>query len=161
MLNPRRAFMWLLPVLAACGSDTGVFEPSDAALTPDVAAAVRTALQDEYHAEQTYRRVMADFGTVLPFANIVTAEQRHAASLAGILSARSIDVPASDWNLDNVPRFASVANACAVAADAEVANIALYDTLLALDLPADVRTVFTNNRRASLEGHLPAFSRCR
>ncbi len=64
-------------------------------------------------------------------------------------------------NAGNVPTFASVASACAVAADAEVANIALYDALLALELPTDVRTVFVNNRRASLEAHLPAFNRCR
>ena len=151
----------LLPLFTACSSATTAPAPAASSLPTEVAAAVSTALQDEYHAEQTYRRVLSDFGTVLPFANIVTAEQRHATALAGILQARGIAVPASDWTTDNVPRFTSVAQACAIAADAEVSNIALYDTLLAQPLPDDVRTVFTNNRRASLEAHLPAFTRCR
>ena len=151
----------LFPLVTACSDDSTVLEPASGTLTPAVAAAVRTALQDEYHAEQIYRGVMGDFGTVLPFANIVTAEQRHASALAGILSVRGLDVPANAWTVANVPHFTSVSAACAAAADAEVANIALYDELMALELPADVRTVFTNNRRASLEGHLPAFTRCR
>lgn len=37
----------------------------------------------------------------------------------------------------------------------------IVDRYLALDLPADVRTVFTNNRLASLNGHLPAFNACK
>jgi hypothetical protein len=36
----------------------------------------------------------------------------------------------------------------------------MYDRLLPLELPADVRQVFTNNRRASLVNHLPAFESC-
>ncbi len=39
--------------------------------------------------------------------------------------------------------------------------MALYDRYLDMDLPTDVRTVFTNNRAASLNNHLPASSRCR
>jgi len=69
-------------------------------------------------------------------------------------------VPASEWDADNVPRFSTLAAACAAAVDAELANIAIYDGFFALDLPADVRTVFENNRRASLQKHLPAFERC-
>jgi hypothetical protein len=46
------------------------------------------------------------------------------------------------------------------AVGAEQENIALYDDFLKLDLPRDVRNVFTNNRRASLKNHLPAFQNC-
>ena len=66
----------------------------------------RNALQDEYHAEETYLRVLADLGDVLPFYNVVYAEQRHSASLAGLLERRGLAVPASEWNVNNVPRFA-------------------------------------------------------
>ncbi|MCC7054324.1 MAG: hypothetical protein IT355_13740 [Gemmatimonadaceae bacterium] len=155
-----RAALLLLPAITACSSATTTLEPATSTLNPEVAAAVTAALQDEYHAGQVYRRVLSDFGAVLPFANIVTAEQRHATALAGTLTTHGIAVPASAWTAANVPGFASVPDACAAAATAEVSNIALYDTLLALDLPDDVRIVFTNNRRASLEGHLPAFTRC-
>jgi hypothetical protein len=70
-------------------------------------------------------------------------------------------VPVSDWSGDNVPGFATLAQACAAGVDAELANIALYDELLKGDLPADVRRVFENVRAASLNSHLPAFERCR
>ena len=43
---------------------------------------------------------------------------------------------------------------------AEVENAEIYDRYLDLPLPADVRTVFENNRDASIERHLPAFERC-
>ncbi len=117
--------------------------------------------QDERHAEMIYERVLADFGSVRPFVNIVEAEQKHASSVAFLLTSRGLEVPESLWTTDNVPRFTSVALACAAAADAEVENVELYDRYLALELPADVRTVFQNNRVASLDNHLPAFNRCR
>jgi rubrerythrin len=56
--------------------------------------------------------------------------------------------------------FASAAAACAADADAEVANIAQYNELLATTRPADVRRVFGDSRRASLQHHLSAFRRC-
>jgi len=156
------ALALLLPVAVACTENTtNVLAPAATALTPTVAAAVDTAIQDEFHAEQIYLRVLADHGNVLPFFNVVVAEQRHSAALAGVLERRGLDVPTSDWDLDNVPRFATVPEACAAAALAEVANIAIYDRLLVGELPTDVRNVFTNNRRASLERHLPAFTACR
>ena len=50
--------------------------------------------------------------------------------------------------------------ACAAGVEAETDNIALYDRLLKLNLPADVEQVFTNNRAASFNNHLPAFEAC-
>lgn len=130
-------------------------------LTASQTAPLDTALQDEYHAEQVYQQVLADFGSLRPFANVVFAEQRHASYIVSLLKARGAVVPSSNWNADNVPRFQTVRAACAGAADAEVANIAMYDRLLAGDLPADVRQVFERNRWASAARHLPAFTRCR
>ncbi|MBK6485892.1 MAG: DUF2202 domain-containing protein [Gemmatimonadetes bacterium] len=147
-------------VVTACSSDDGP-TTTTVAVTTEVQAAMTAAIQDEYHAEETYLRVLADFGNTLPFYNVVYAEQRHSASLAALFERRGLPVPVSIWHLNNVPRFASVAAACAGAAGAEVANIALYDNALALTLPTDVRNVLTNNRRASLEKHLPAFEVCR
>jgi hypothetical protein len=118
------------------------------------------AIQDEYHAEATYSRILADFGEVWPFANIVKAERRHAAAVARLFTNRGLGLPDSQWNLDNVPRFNSLPEACTAAAQAERDNIALYDEFLKMSLPRDVQNVFTNNRRASLEAHLPAFENC-
>jgi hypothetical protein len=129
--------------------------------SPAVLTALGRAIQDEYHAQYTYLGVLADLGPIAPFSNIVRAEERHAEAAAGLFVNRNLDVPESEWNLGNVPRFGSVQEACAAAARAEEDNIAMYDEFLELDLPQDVRNVFTNNRRASLENHLPAFERCR
>ncbi|WP_158514781.1 DUF2202 domain-containing protein [Gemmatimonas phototrophica] len=146
--------------LAAC--NTTATAPAVApALAANVVAAIDTTLQDERHAESIYLRVLADHGNVLPFFNIVVAEQRHSASLEALLRGRGLPVAESPWTLDNVPRFPSVREACAAAATAEVDNVALYDRFLSFDLPADVRQVFTANRRASIEKHLPAFQLCR
>lgn len=161
MKTSRFVVALVLPIVSACSSTEQPLESTIYPVSADLTVAITTALQDEYHAEQIYRRVLADHGAVLPFVNIVVAEQRHASALGGLLAKRNISVPVSVWSTSNVPQFSSVQAACAAAADAEVANIALYDALIEGDPPDDIRTVFLNNRRASLEGHLPAFSRCR
>jgi hypothetical protein len=121
---------------------------------------MESAIQDEYHAEATYDRILADLGDAWPFINIVAAERRHIEAAAGLFSNRGLDVPESEWNRNNVARFDSIVEACAAAAQAERDNVGLYDTFLQRDLPTDVRNVFTNNRAASLEAHLPAFEAC-
>lgn len=122
---------------------------------------IEADIQDEYHAEAIYEGVLLDFGEVRPFANVVHAEVRHSESLARLFVARGLPVPASGWNVENVPRFGTLSAACSAAVEAERANIALYDAQLVHDLPRDVRNVLENNRAASIEAHLPAFERCR
>jgi hypothetical protein len=146
--------------LAAC-SDESPTSPQFAALTPELVAVLDTAINDEYHAEFIYLLVIADFGNVLPFYNVVLAERRHSASLAAVFQRRGLDVPSSSWSTTNVPFFTSLPLACAAASDAEIANIAMYDRFLTLAVPPDVRNVLVANRRASFEKHLPAFDRCR
>ena len=139
---------------------TGDCAGNDEPLTTKALEALNLAIQDEYHAEFVYMRVIADFGEVQPFSRIVNAEQRHSEAVGKVFTNRGLAVPASEWNLGNVPSFNSLPEACAAAAKAEIANIALYDELLAWDLPQDARNVFTNIRAASLENHLPAFEAC-
>ncbi|MBL8961985.1 MAG: DUF2202 domain-containing protein [Gemmatimonadetes bacterium] len=156
--NLLAGMLALVTTVAACGEDTGVAPATD--LTPALTAVLDTAINDEYHAEYIYLRVLSDFGNVLPFFNVVVAEQRHSASLASLFERRALSTPANRWNLDNVPRFATIRTACAAAATAEMDNIAMYDRFLKLDLPPDVRSVLSNNRRASVDRHLPAFQQC-
>jgi hypothetical protein len=146
-------------LLAACGDDRPT--AADALEGPALSAVLDSAWQDERRAEALYLRVLADYGNVLPFFNIVIAEQRHSTAIEGALVRRGLTLPTSPWTLDNVPRFTTVAAACAAGATAEQENIALYDRWLARALPADVQQIFRSNRRASLERHLPAFERCR
>ena len=144
----------------ACGDSSSPTAPSTTALTPEVRAALERSLQDEYRAETTYQGIVEDLGQLAPFVNVLSAEQRHSASVAELFVRRELTPPPNSWTLAMVPHFTSIPAACSAAADTERANVTMYDELLRLALPADVRQVFENIRLASLTNHLPAFERC-
>lgn len=146
--------------VAACGEARSPVGPSVVVLAPDVQVALEATIQDEFRAETIYQGVVNDFGAVLPFAAILTAEQRHSTSIGQLFTKRGLPVPVSAVTVASVPHFATVREACAAGVVAERENIALYDRYLAADLPDDVRQVFSNNRRASSDNHLPAFLAC-
>jgi hypothetical protein len=119
------------------------------------------ALQEEYMAEWTYRRVLADFGDVAPFSVIADSEARHVEAIRGLFARRDWTAPASTWNIDNVAAFDTLAEACAGGVAVEIEDGALYERFLAWDeLPQDAVNVFTNLQAVSLNNHLPAFQRC-
>jgi len=119
-----------------------------------------TAIQDEYRAKTTYAKVLAELGDMTPFSNIVNAETNHVASIATLFVNRGLPVPASAWTADDAPTFDTRLAACLGGEASENANVTMYDGLLLLELPNDVRSVFTNLRLASLNQHLPAFQKC-
>lgn len=125
-----------------------------------VVAAMGKAIQDEFRAQQTYLKVIEDFGEVRPFSNIVQAETRHIAVLTALYVSRGLTAPESRWNRENVPSYETLKAACVGAVRAEIENIAMYDRLLKIELPADVKEAFEYLRWASDENHLPAFRRC-
>lgn len=126
-----------------------------------VVAALNATIEDEYLARMTYEKILSDFGdNTMPFVNIKKAEIKHAESLATVMERYGVNVPTNELKVEEMPTFSNVKDACAAGVIAEIANIELYDSYLALDLPADVRTVFTNNRAASENMHLPAFQNC-
>lgn len=121
--------------------------------------ALTAALDDEYHAFATYDQVVRDFGEVRPFINIRDAEARHIAALRVIFERHGLPVPASTWP-GRVKRYRRLREACADAVDAEIANAALYERLMASTHRDELLTVFGNLRDASQQRHLPAFQRC-
>jgi len=151
----------LVAALTATGCGGGRSPVAPPSTTTTLLAAMETAIQDEYRAEAIYQGVLDDFGSVLPFVNVLYAEQRPSTSIGQLYLNRGLAVPASLATPSSVPHFATLAAACAAAVEAERANLALYDRYLAQQLPADVERVFTNNRSASLHNHLPAFEICR
>lgn len=153
------AMLALITVTVVGACDDSEF-PTSPGQPDNELAAMTDAIQDEFLAENTYLRVLADFGRVLPFQNIVYAEQRHSEAIAYLFIKRGVEVPVSEWDINNVPVFTTLQAACAAGVQAEEDNIALYDELLELTLPADVKEVFTNNRAASLNNHLPSFQAC-
>ena len=148
------------PMDGFCGTAcTGAVGPDPA----DIAALLALAVQEEYKAEALYRSVLATFGPeTLPFALIAEAEARHVEALRALFTRRSMTPPTSAWTPASFAPFASVALACEAGVAAELADADFYVPYLQrTDLPQDVRNVFTNLQKASLENHLPAFESCR
>ncbi len=75
--------------------------------------ALSEAIEDEYRARATYRKVIERFGPVRPFVNIVEAENRHVAALLRQFARLRAEPPSDTWP-DRVSAPASLAEACAV-----------------------------------------------
>jgi hypothetical protein len=125
----------------------------------DVVAAMQAGLMDEYHAYAVYEAVMAQFGTYAPFTNIQRAELQHINTWTFMFERYSLDMP--DAPVFDLPEFATLADACQAAADAEIANFDLYDNMLEtfVNYP-DLTQIATSLRNASEFSHLPAFEQC-
>jgi hypothetical protein len=59
--------------------------------------ALREAVDDEYKARATYRKVIEAFGPVRPFVNIVEAEDRHAKALPALFDRFGVEPPPDSW----------------------------------------------------------------
>jgi len=117
------------------------------------------ALMDEYHARDTYQKIIDTFGDIRPFSNIVLAEQRHIEFLLPLYKKYAIAIPPEpDTTGMAVPD--TVAEACKIAVQAEEENISLYYELFAGTDEQDVLAVFQRLQAASRDNHLPAFRRC-
>ncbi len=121
--------------------------------------ALSAALDDEYKAMATYEAVLAAFGPVRPFVNIVEAERRHADALLRQFARLGLTPPDDRWR-GQVQAPATLREAYEAGVAAEVENAALYDRLLAAARgEPEVTRVFTALRNASQQRHLPAFRR--
>ena len=121
--------------------------------------ALSMAINDEYKARATYKKVIEKFGEVRPFSNIINSEENHISELKKLYNKYGLDIPADEW-YDKVPEFDSVEEACQAGVQAEVENAALYDELFSKADNQDIIIVFTLLRDASENNHLPAFERC-
>jgi hypothetical protein len=130
-----------------------------AALDKIEIAALHEALDDEYHAWTIYDQVIHDFGLVRPFSNIRDAEARHIEALVHLFAQHGLTPPPNPWP-GKVKRYPGLRDACIAAVEAEIANAALYERLLAGTDRSDILSVFRHLRDASQERHLPAFRRC-
>ena len=117
------------------------------------------ALDDEYHALAVYQKVIDDFGDVAPFVEIAHSENRHIESLLKQFEKHGLTPPDNTW-LGNVPGFDNLQAACRAGAEAELANVALYNQLLSMIDNPGLTQVFTNLSHASQDSHLPEFQAC-
>ncbi|OJU10975.1 MAG: hypothetical protein BGN88_12425 [Clostridiales bacterium 43-6] len=113
------------------------------------------AMQDESIARAEYAAILATYGSVRPFTNIIRAEESHILALQPLFEAYGIAVPA-DESASLVTTVPSLTEAYQTGVSAEVNNIAMYETFLDQNLPDNVRVVFESLMRAS-ENHLRAF----
>ena len=113
------------------------------------------AMQDEVAAKAEYEALIEEFGSVRPITNILRAELRHIDALTPLLEAYGVDI--GDFvTTTSVP--SSLDEAYQIGVDAEIKNIALYQSYLATELPEDVAAVFNRLATASTH-HLDAFQR--
>ena len=80
-------------------------------VSADLTTILLDALDDERKAEATYAAVIAKFGPVQPFSNIIGAEQRHAAALERQLERLGVPVPPNPWRGKGTAP-SSLADAC-------------------------------------------------
>lgn len=118
---------------------------------------LRIAVYDEYHAYETYKKVLETFGDTAPFTNIIEAEVRHYQALSHLLEKYQVPAPLNDWE-GTIEAPNSILEACEVAVAAEIDNIKMYDSLISYvqEYP-DVLDTMYRLQAASYNNHLPAF----
>lgn len=139
--------------------DTPAMPDGIAAGTPE--AALWEALMGpdgEYMAYAMYGAVIDEFGAVEPYVTIQSQEARHADALTRQLERLGVEVPDNPF-VGSVAAPTNLQTAAQAWADGEVANIAMYDRLMAAaEGDAKAIKVFTNLRRSSAQMHLPMFT---
>jgi hypothetical protein len=116
------------------------------------------AIQDEYLAQARYDAVISKFGSIRPFTNIKTSEQRHITALLSLFQKYNVKIPAN-----NAKQYVSapdtLKDAFTQGVQGEIENIAMYDKFVTIpSLPQDLKMVFTQLGAAS-KNHLRAFRR--
>lgn len=135
--------------------------PGQPARTPTLSEEAKAALvyalagdEGEYAARARYAAIIAKFGPLQPFVNILKAEEQHIAVLKQQCVKYGVAVP-EDTKVVTVPD--TLLEAAKAAAEYEVLNAAMYGELLPIvaSYPSLV-TTFTNLGTASEESHLAA-----
>ncbi len=114
------------------------------------------AIQDEYLARAEYAQIIQEYGPIRPFIKIVKAEERHISYLSPLFEKYGYNVPEDSAN-DHVVIPQDIKTSLEIGVNAEIENIAMYESFLEKDLPEDVRVVFEKLQAAS-ENHLRAFN---
>ncbi|MEI6875422.1 MAG: hypothetical protein WCL50_09885 [Spirochaetota bacterium] len=121
---------------------------------------LRYAIEDEYLARAEYAAIIEAHGSLAPFSNIVRTEVNHISWLVEAIGRAKLPVPTDEAEaLVRVP--SNMKEALAAGVEAEIANIAMYDSFLAsspIAAPANagLRNLFVRLRDAS-KNHLAAF----
>lgn len=113
------------------------------------------AIQDEYMARAEYYLIIDKYGSIRPFSNIVQSEEQHISMLEPLFTKYGFAVP-KDTAKEHLIVPDDLKAALETCVQAEIDNIAMYESFLAKSLPDDVRDVFERLKNAS-GNHLEAF----
>ena len=113
------------------------------------------AIQDEYLARAEYELIIGEYGSIRPFTNIMAAEERHIEWVTELFNEYGYALP-EDTAGDHVVLPEDLKSSFETGVQAEIDNIAMYESFLKQDLPVDVRDLFERLKGAS-ENHLRAF----
>lgn len=115
------------------------------------------AYQDESKALAEYDAIMEKFGVEAPFANIKRAEENHLSAVIRLYDYFGLEIPEYEFEVPELPE--SLEETYAIGVQAEIDNIAMYETFLENeDLDPVVARVFTRLMEGS-ENHKAAFER--
>ena len=113
------------------------------------------AIQDEYLARAEYKLIIEEYGSIRPFTNIMAAEERHIEWVTESFDDYGYRLPKDTADMYVVlPK--DLESSFETGVQAEIDNIAMYESFLQTDLPNDVRDLFERLQQAS-ENHLRAF----
>ena len=115
------------------------------------------AIEDEYLAYAEYDLIINEMNITRPFSNIIQAEATHIGYMEDLYETYGFELPVIDPS-QHIILPESINEAFLAGVDAEIINIAMYDSFLEQDLPEDVRTVF-EQLKAGSESHLMAFQK--
>ncbi|MGP1450614.1 MAG: ferritin-like domain-containing protein [Wolinella sp.] len=118
--------------------------------------AIAVALDDEFHAFETYKAIAIKFQSEFPFGRIAESEARHIDALLRAATRLGVTIPPNRW-AGTVSAPTTLEESYALGVNAEIENIALYDRLLPFVDDAEVRDIFYSLQAASYNNHLPAF----
>ena len=135
--------------------------PAIASKTPNerTQQAMVEAINDEYRARALYGAVLEKFGEVRPFSNIVQAENRHVQRWQSLFNQYGLPIP-EDTFAGNVEAPETLAAACEMGVEAEIADAQMYERFLSFVEEPDLRATFTQLKQVSQNNHKAAFERC-
>ena len=128
--------------------------------------AARTSIDslylEEFRAGERYAQVLRVFGAVLPFVDLLPAQEQRLSALGSIYRGYAGFEPPDPYaGLHYQEIYRDVAGACEVSAEFEQRTANRYVRVLAMPLPAAVAGVLRANLAASLKLDVPRTADCR